>query len=138
MVIADESADPQLAAADLLAQAEHDVLASAVLLTPSRDLAERVQAAVMAQLEDLGRSDVIAGSLARGSGIVVTETLAQAFDLANDYAPEHLCLLVRDPWSHVGRVRHAGGVFLGERSFEVLGDDVAVPPVGMTWLGPAT
>ena len=127
VVIADESADPELAAADLLAQAEHDVLASAVLLTPSRDLAERVQAAVMAQLEDLGRSEVIAGSLARGSGIVVTETLAQAFDLANDYAPEHLCLLVRDPWSHLGQVRHAGGIFLGERSFEVLGDYVAGP-----------
>jgi histidinol dehydrogenase len=127
VVIADESADPQLAAADLLAQAEHDVLASAILLTPSRSLAERVQAAVMAQLEELGRSEVIAGSLARGSGIVVTETLAQAFDLANDYAPEHLCLLVGDPWSHVGQVRHAGGIFLGERSFEVLGDYVAGP-----------
>ena len=127
MVIADESADPQLAAADLLAQAEHDVLASAILLTPSRAVAERVQAAVLAQLEELGRSEVIAGSLARGSGIVVTETLAQAFDLANDYAPEHLCLLVRDPWNHVGQVRHAGGIFLGERSFEVLGDYVAGP-----------
>jgi histidinol dehydrogenase len=86
-----------------------------------------VQAAVMAQLEELGRSDVIAGSLARGSGIVVTDSLAQAFELANTYAPEHLCLLVNDPWNHLGDVRHAGGVFLGERSFEVLGDYVAGP-----------
>ncbi len=127
VVIADGDADPQLAAADLLAQAEHDVLACAILLTPSYRLAEQVQAAVMAQLEELGRSEVIAGSLARGSGIVVTDSLAQAFELANAYAPEHLCLLVRDPWHHVGDVRHAGGIFLGERSFEVLGDYVAGP-----------
>lgn len=127
VVIADEGANPQLAAADLLAQAEHDVLASAILLTPSRTLAGQVQAAVLAQLEELGRSEVIAGSLARGSGIVVTEDLAQAFALANEYAPEHLCLLVNDPWAWVGSVRHAGGVFLGERSFEVLGDYVAGP-----------
>jgi histidinol dehydrogenase len=90
-------------------------------------MAELVQAAVMAQLEDLGRSEVIAGSLANGSGIVVTETLEQSFELANGFAPAHLCLLVQDPWSHLGRVRHAGGVFLGERSFEVLGDYVAGP-----------
>lgn len=127
VVIADESADPEWAAADLLAQAEHDVLASAILLTPSRSLAETVQAAVMAQLEELGRSDTIAGALGRASGIVVTETLQQAFDLANDYAPEHLCLLVSDPWRHLSQVRHAGGVFMGERSFEVLGDYVAGP-----------
>ena len=127
VVIADESADPRLAAADLLAQAEHDVMASAILLTPSRRIAEAVQAAVMAQLEELGRSEVIAGSLARGSAIVVTETLAQAIALANDYAPEHLCLLVQDPWAWVGQIKHAGGVFLGERSFEVLGDYVAGP-----------
>jgi histidinol dehydrogenase len=127
MVVADASADPELAAADLLAQAEHDVLASAILLTPSRALAERVQAAILAQLEDLSRAEIIAGSLARGSGIVLTESLDQAFELANTYAPEHLCLLVAEPWAKVGRVHHAGGVFLGERSFEVLGDYVAGP-----------
>jgi histidinol dehydrogenase len=127
LVIADESANPHLAAADLLAQAEHDILASAILLTPSRRLAEQVQVAVMAQLEELGRSEIIAGSLNRGSGIVVTESLGQAFDLANDYAPEHLCLLVQEPWQYVGQVQNAGGVFLGERSFEVLGDYVAGP-----------
>ncbi|MCS6825352.1 MAG: histidinol dehydrogenase, partial [Caldilinea sp.] len=127
LVIADESADPQLAAADLLAQAEHDVLASAILLTPSRALAEAVQAAVHAQMETLERSEIIAGSLARASGIVITESLTQAFELANAYAPEHLCLLVRDPWQYLGQVRNAGGVFLGERSFEVLGDYVAGP-----------
>ncbi len=127
LVIADESADPQLAAADLLAQAEHDVLARAILLTPSQTTAAAVQAAVMAQLEELGRSEIIAGALAQGSGIVVTESLEQAFDLSNQFAPEHLCLLINEPWSYLGRVRHAGGVFLGERSFEVLGDYVAGP-----------
>lgn len=127
LVIADESADPQLVAADLLAQAEHDVLASAILLTPSRALAEAVQLAVHAQMETLERSEIIATALTRNSGIIVTASLAQAFDLANAYAPEHLCLLVRDPWQHLGQVRNAGGVFLGERSFEVLGDYVAGP-----------
>ncbi len=127
IVIADEHADPAMVAADLLAQAEHDVVASAILLTPSAMLAEQVSAAVMAQMESLERAEIIAGSLARGSGIVVTASLAEAFDLANRYAPEHLCLLVADPWSYLGSVRNAGGVFLGERSFEVLGDYVAGP-----------
>jgi histidinol dehydrogenase len=127
LVIADEHADPRLAAADLLAQAEHDVLASAILLTPSRSMAERVRAAILTQLEELGRSEIIAGSLQRGSGMVVTESLDQAFSLANAYAPEHLCLLVEEPWRYLGQVQNAGGVFLGERSFEVLGDYVAGP-----------
>jgi histidinol dehydrogenase len=127
LVIADESADPELAAADLLAQAEHDVLASAILLTPSRAKAEQVQAAVLAQLETLERAETAAVALTRNSGIVVTESLPQAFALANEYAPEHLCLLIDDPWSYLGQVRNAAGVFLGERSFEVLGDYVAGP-----------
>ncbi len=127
LVIADESADPKLVAADLLAQAEHDVLASAILLTPSRPLAEAVQAEAARQMEELERAEIIAGALAHTSGIVVTQDLDQAFALANAYAPEHLCLLVQDPWSRLQDVRHAGGVFLGERSFEVLGDYVAGP-----------
>jgi len=127
VVIADSSADPELAAADLLAQAEHDVLASAIMFTPDAALAERVQRAVMRQLEELSRAEIIAGSLARGSGIVVTGDLAECFELANAYAPEHLCLLVEDPWRHLGEVRNAGGVFIGERSFEVLSDYVAGP-----------
>lgn len=127
LVIADESADPQLAAADLLAQAEHDILAKAILLTPSRRVAERVQAAVANQIEDLARADTIEQALVNGSGLVVTPTLDAAFEAANAFAPEHLCLLVADPWSHLGQVRNAGGVFLGERSFEVLGDYVAGP-----------
>ena len=127
VIIADEQADPQLAAADLLAQAEHDVLASAVLLTPSRRLAQQVQAAVHAQVEELERAQFAAATFARSSGIVVTESLPAAFALANEYAPEHLCLLVEDPWRWIGQVQNAGGIFLGERSFEVLGDYTAGP-----------
>lgn len=127
MVIADASADPGLAAADLLAQAEHDVLASAILVTPSRALAEQVAVEVGRRLEDLSRAEIIAQALENRSGAVIVRDLAQAFDVANDYAAEHLCLLVEEPWQWVGRVRNAGGVFLGESSFEVLGDYVAGP-----------
>ena len=127
VVIADESADAELAAADLLAQAEHDVIASAILLTHSSETALRVQAAVLRQVEDRERSEIIAGSLSNKSGIVVTDSLDQSFQLANEYAPEHLCLLVADPWQYVSKVQNAGGIFLGERSFEVLGDYVAGP-----------
>ncbi len=127
LVIADDTADPQLAAADLLAQAEHDVVASAIMLTPSRALAEATQAELARQLEALSRAEVAAQSIAQRGGIVVVPDLDTAFALANAYAPEHLCLLVSEPWQHVGKVRNAGGIFLGERSFEVLGDYVAGP-----------
>ena len=127
LLIADESANAAWAAADLLAQAEHDVLASPLLLTPSAGLAQAVAAQVAAQLEGLSRSEIAAAALANRGGIVVTASLAQAVDLANAYAPEHLCLLVADPWSLVGRIQNAGGVFVGEYSCEVLGDYVAGP-----------
>ena len=127
MVIADAGADPGLAAADLLAQAEHDVLASALLVTPSRALAEQVAVEIGRRLEDLSRAEIIAQSLDNRSGAVIVRDLAQAFDVANDYAAEHLCLLVDEPWGWIGRVRNAGGIFVGESSFEVLGDYVAGP-----------
>lgn len=127
LVIADETADPAWAAADMLAQAEHDVLASPLLLTPARDLAVAVADHLARQLTGLSRRDVAAAALADRGGIVVTADLAEAIELANAYAPEHLCLLVADPWAWVGRVRNAGGIFVGEHSFEVLGDYVAGP-----------
>lgn len=127
VVIADEHADPALAAADLLAQAEHDILAKAILLTPSQAFAQKVQAAVLAQMEELSRADTVEQALDLGSGLVVTPSLEAAFEASNRFAPEHLCLLVQDPWSHLSKVRNAGGIFLGERSFEVLGDYVAGP-----------
>jgi histidinol dehydrogenase len=127
MLIADEMADPAWAAADLLAQAEHDMLASPLLLTPSLKLGKAVASEVAGRLEALSRAGIAAASLADRGGIVLTASLAEAVELANAYAPEHLCLLVADPWALVGQIRHAGGIFVGEHSFEVLGDYVAGP-----------
>jgi histidinol dehydrogenase len=127
VVIADESANPAWVAADLLAQAEHDVLASAILLTPSSRLAQAVQAEAARRVEDLPRADVLAQSLSNRSGILVTRDLDQAVDLSNAYGPEHLCLSVADPWRWSEKIESAGGIFLGESSFEVLGDYVAGP-----------
>ncbi len=127
VVIADEHAEPELVAADLLAQAEHDVLATAILLTPSRKLAEAVQEEVEVQLLELSRREIVEASLAGRGGIVLVTDLQEAVQVANDFAPEHLCLLVQNPWEWLGEIRNAGGVFLGESSFEVLGDYVAGP-----------
>ena len=127
LVIADADADPKLAAADLLAQAEHDVLASAILLTPSMALAEAVRNEISQQVALLERRDIVLQAMDNRSGTVITADLNEAFELANDYAAEHLCLLVDDPWSWIGKVRNAGGIFLGEHSYEVLGDYVAGP-----------
>jgi histidinol dehydrogenase len=142
VVVADDSANPAWVAADLLAQAEHDVLATAILLTPSRPLAEAVQAEVARRIRNLSRADVIAASLAGQGGIVLTPDLGTAVRLADEFAPEHLCLSVRDPGRWAERIRNAGGLFLGEHSFEVLGDYVAGPshimPTGGTsrWASP--
>ncbi len=127
MVIADESADPEWVASDLLAQAEHDVLASAILLTPSRDLAQAVQRAVAHQLETLTRADIINQSLEDKGGAVITPDLDTAAELADEYAAEHLCLAVKDPAALADKINNAGGFFLGDHSFEVLGDYVAGP-----------
>lgn len=127
VVIADETANPAWVAADLLAQAEHDPLATALLLTPSRKLAEAVQAEVARQIESLSRADIIAQSLADRGGIVLTPDLATAVRLANEFAPEHLCLSMEDASRWVDGITSAGGLFIGERSFEVLGDYVAGP-----------
>ena len=127
VVIADDTARPAWVAADLLAQAEHDVLASAILLTPSRKLAEAVQVEVGKQMESLPRADILAQSLPGQSGIVITRDLDQAAELNNQYAPEHLCLAVADPWALSEKITNAGGIFMGEHSFEVLGDYIAGP-----------
>jgi histidinol dehydrogenase len=127
MIIADGYARPSWVAADLLAQAEHDILASAILLTPSRNLAEQVQVEVARQIEERSRAEIIAASLQNRGGAVITHDLWEAAELANRYAPEHLCLAVKDPWRLSERINAAGGVFMGEHSFEVLGDYVAGP-----------
>ncbi len=127
MVIADDSADPAWVAADMLAQAEHDVLATAILLTPSQPMAQAVQREVGRQLEALSRSEIIAASLQNRGGIVITADLAQAAQLADAFAAEHLCLDVADPQALARDIGSAGGFFLGGHSFEVLGDYVAGP-----------
>lgn len=137
MVIADLTANPAWVAADLLAQAEHDVLASAILLTPDRELARRVQSEAARQMEDLSRAEIIAQSLVQNSGIVLTPDLESAAALANQYAPEHLCLSVADPRALANRIQNAGGLFLGASSFEVLGDYVAGPSHVMPTSGTA-
>jgi len=127
MVIADEAANPAWVAADLLAQAEHDLLASAILLTPSQELIDKVLVEAARQIEACGRAEIIAASLENRGGIVLTRDLDEAIQLANTYAPEHLALSVRDPRRWVEKINNAGGIFLGEHSFEVLGDYLAGP-----------
>ncbi len=127
VIIADETARPAWVAADMLAQAEHDVLASAILLTPSQKLAEAVQLEAARQMETLPRAEILSQSIPGQSGIVITSSLEEAAELNNLYAPEHLCLSVKDPWSLSEKISNAGGIFMGEHSFEVLGDYIAGP-----------
>jgi histidinol dehydrogenase len=127
LVVADDSANPSWLAADLLAQAEHDPLACSVLFTPDGALADAVDAEVARQVLTLPRRAIVEESLAGRGGIVQTADLEEAIDLANAFAGEHLCLAVRDPWTWLGKVRHAGGVFLGELNAEAIGDYTAGP-----------
>lgn len=126
VVLADDSAAPDLCAADLLAQAEHDVLARPVLITTSQALAEAVAAEVERQLELIERGAIARAAIERG-GAVVAANIDEAIALANEFAPEHLCLLVENAEALVPRIQNAGGIFVGEDSPEVLGDYVAGP-----------
>lgn len=127
LILADESANPALCAADLLAQAEHDELASAILITTSSELAERVQKEIEQQLKNLGRQAVAEASFEENGGIITVESMAQAIELVNFYAPEHLSLMVQGAESYIDKIYNAGGIFVGENSPEVLGDYVAGP-----------
>jgi histidinol dehydrogenase len=127
LVVADDSANPVWVAADLLAQAEHDPLACSLLITPDRRLADAVDAELAEQVQTLPRRAIVEESLANRGGIVETSDLDEAIELANAFAGEHLCLAVRDPWTWLGKVRHAGGVFLGELNAEAIGDYTAGP-----------
>ena len=127
IVIADEGANPEFCAADLIGQAEHDPLATAVLITNSPRLLEAVELELDRQLVSQSRADVIQGALARQGCAILVDTVDQAVELANRIAPEHLCLMVEDPWRWANCVKHAGGLFLGEFSPEVMGDYIAGP-----------
>jgi histidinol dehydrogenase len=127
VLIADDSASAVYAAADLLAQAEHDALATSLLLTNSPALAEQVAQEVDRQVEGLARRAIIEQALQAQGAILVLDSLAECVEIANAFAPEHLCLLTREAWSLVPQVRNAGGIFVGEQSSEALGDYVLGP-----------
>jgi histidinol dehydrogenase len=127
LIIADGSADPAVAAADLLSQAEHDELASSILLTPDEGLAKRVPGEVKAQLKQLSRESIAVKAIRDYGLIVVTSDLAEAADVANRFAPEHLELLVKNPKALLASIRNAGAVFLGHCTPEALGDYLAGP-----------
>lgn len=126
-VVADAGANPVFAALDMLTQAEHDAEAAAFLITPSAEFAAQVQAEIERQLTRLSRHEILREALDSNSAILVTESLEQAFDLANACAPEHLALMVRDPLAALGRIRNAGAVLLGDYTPQTLGDYLAGP-----------
>ena len=127
LIIADETANPKYCAADLLAQAEHDPLASAILITTSPGLADEVNQEVGQQLKDLPRQAIATESLNNRGKIIVVNDVDEAIELANLYAPEHLCLVVDRATSYIDKVSNAGCIFIGESSTVVLGDYVAGP-----------
>ena len=127
VLVADDTADPAHCAADLLAQAEHDPLASPILVTTSLTLVSQIEEELERQISSLERRDIAASSLANGGRVVLVDTIEEALELANSVAPEHLCLMVDDPWAWAGKVRNAGGLFLGRFSPEVMGDYIAGP-----------
>jgi histidinol dehydrogenase len=136
LIIADETANPRYCAADLLAQAEHDSLASAILITTSRRLAEEVNQEVEQQLKGLERHAIAAESLQNQGMVAVVASVDEAIELANLYAPEHLCLMVKGADAYIERVSNAGCIFIGDNATAVLGDYVFGPshvlPTGAT------
>ena len=127
LVLADGTANPRYVAADLLSQAEHDELASAILITTSKELAEQVSAQVDALTEKLSRKEIIRKSLDNYGYILLAESMEDAIDAANEIASEHLEILTADPYQVMTKIRNAGAIFLGEYSSEPLGDYFAGP-----------
>jgi histidinol dehydrogenase len=128
LVVADKTANPSYVAADLLSQAEHDKMASAVLVTDSRTFAEAVQNAIETQIPLLPRAEIARTSIDRNGKIIVSEgNLMQAIEIANEIAPEHLELCVDNPFDYLDAIRHAGSIFMGRNCPEALGDYMAGP-----------
>lgn len=127
LVLADETANPRYLAADLMSQAEHDPMASAILLTTSETIACETAAELERQVQTLSRKDIILESLSNFGAILVCSTMDEAVGFANELAPEHLEVCVRDPMEYIGRLDNAGSVFLGNYSPEPLGDYFAGP-----------
>ena len=137
LIVADESAQPLFIASDMLAQAEHDPQALALLITTSEDIAAGTIGELEKQLESLSRQDIARTSLQKKGAILLTETIEDAMELANMIAIEHLELQVRDPWQWLPKVRHAGAVFLGNYTPEAAGDYVAGPNHVLPTMGTA-
>ena len=127
LIVADGKSNPAHVAADLLSQAEHDKLASAVLVTDSMELAEKVSAQLEIQIPQLERADIARTSIDDNGKIIVADTLEKAIDIANEIAPEHLELCVDNPFDYLDSIRHAGSIFMGRNCPEALGDYFAGP-----------
>jgi histidinol dehydrogenase len=127
VVLADRTANPAYVAADLLSQAEHDMMASAVLVTPCRELAEKVQQEVEQQLAVLPRKEIAEASIRDYGAICVVENIEEGIEIVNRLAPEHLEVMLDDPFVYVGRIKNAGAIFLGAYSSEPVGDYFAGP-----------
>jgi histidinol dehydrogenase len=127
LIINDGSGNPAHLAADLLSQAEHDELASSILITTDSDMAEKVQAALAEQLEQLPRAEIARQSISDYGAIIVTADILEAIDFSNRIAPEHLELAVDEPFDILDGIRHAGAVFLGHNTPEAAGDYLAGP-----------
>lgn len=127
LVLADETANPKFVAADLLSQAEHDELASAILVTTSRELAEKVAAEVDMFVKELSRKEILEKSLENFGYILVAETMEEAIDTANAIASEHLEIVTKNPFEVMTKIQNAGAIFIGEYSSEPLGDYFAGP-----------
>ncbi|MEI0747516.1 histidinol dehydrogenase [Brachyspira pulli] len=122
LIIADETASPIHIAADMLAQAEHDKLASSILITTSKEIAEKTKEELYKQLEKLSRKDIAMESIENNGRIIVTETIDEAIYISNEIAPEHLEISIKDPFSVLSKVKNAGSIFLGDYTPEALGD----------------
>ncbi len=127
LIVADKTANPKFLAADLMSQAEHDKLASSILLTDSAELAEQTKAEIERQVQKLSRKEIIESSLENFGAIIVCSDIAQVIDFANELAPEHLEVCCENPMEYVGKLDNAGSVFLGNYSPEPLGDYFAGP-----------
>ncbi len=127
VVICDDSANPDWVAMDLFAQAEHDELAQSIAITPSKSMIDRITQSIDKLLDQMLRAEIIRSSLTANGGLVLVNSLAQAMEVANHIAPEHLELMVENADDLIGRVKHAGAIFVGKYSAEVLGDYCAGP-----------
>ncbi len=127
LVLADQTGNPTYLAADLMSQAEHDKLASAILITTSMELAQATDAEIERQIQTLSRKEIIESSLTNFGAIFVTDSVDYAVELANDFAPEHLEVMMENPMEYIGKLDNAGSVFLGAYAPEPLGDYYAGP-----------